>query len=511
MPGRLSLQQRLAIAQQPVVEPTMVPCPLMGWNTRDALDAMDPQDAVLLDNWFPDAGGVNTRNGFVSYATGASSSAVQTLAEFNAGTTRKFLAAAGGNIYDVSSPGAAGSALATGFASSAWQTVQFLSRLFWCNGSDAAQVYDGSTFANANFTGVALNTLIGVYQYQQRLFFWQVNSTGFWFADLNSISGPLSFYDLSAFAPNGGNLIAVTSFSLDGGNGVQDLIAFIMSSGDCLMYFGNDPSDATAWQEVGRYRISPPVSPRAVCQYGAEAFLTTFDDHVPLQQQLVALKLGQLPPRSKISNAVQAAVIANASSFGWQALYYPRGRRLIFNIPNPDGTFNQHVCNTGQQNTPWTRFVNMNAFCWGLFKDVLYFGAQGGNIYQADTGSLDGSGAIQANGQQAWNTFNDPLRKQVTVARPLLQTTGAAGITFGIGYDYGNIDITDAISVSSSGSPWDTSPWDTSPWSPESVVSQNWRVAGGTGVAVGIGLNVAATQPVQWLRTDLRFQQGQAL
>src|SRR5262249_26444511 len=151
-------------------------------------------------------------------------------------------------------------------------------------------------------------TFVGVLQYQQRLFFWKNNSTGFYYAPLNSLSGAVAFYDLAAFAPKGGNLIAATTYSHDGGNGVQDFIVFVMSSGDCLIYFGNDPADATAWSLVGRYRISPPVSPRAVCRYGAEAFLTTFDDHVPLQQQLVALKLGQLPPRSKVSNAVQAAV-----------------------------------------------------------------------------------------------------------------------------------------------------------------------------------------------------------
>jgi hypothetical protein len=56
----------------------------------------------------------------------------------------------------------------------------------------------------------------------------------------------------------------VTTFSHDGGNGVTDFIAFIMSSGDCLIYLGNDPGNANAWSLVGIYRLSPPVGPRAV-------------------------------------------------------------------------------------------------------------------------------------------------------------------------------------------------------------------------------------------------------
>lgn len=507
----LSRQERLQLAAQSNVQPTSVPAPFKGWNTRDALDAMGPEDAVLLDNWYPDAGGVTVRNGYQSFATGAGTGPVKTLAEYNYGTTRKLLAAASGKIYDISAGGVAGAALKSGFTSDGWQTESFLGKTFFANGADTLQVFDGAALADSTFTGVTLSTLIGVVQYQQRLFFWPANSTLFWFAPLNAITGALSSYDLAAFAPRGGNIVAAKSFSHDGGNGVQDFIAFIMSSGDCLLYFGNDPSDAAKWSLVGRYRLSPPVGPRAICNYGAEAFLTTNDDHVPLQQELVALKLGQLAPRSKVSNAVQAAVSANASAFGWQALYYPRGRRLIFNVPNPDGTFDQHVCNTGGNDQPWCRFRNMNAFCWGLYKDALYFGAAGGIVYAADTGNLDVLGAITASGQQAWNTFENAVRKRVSAARPIIQSVGSVGLSFSLGFDYGDLNISNAVAISAQGSPWDTSPWDTSPWSAESAVTTAWRISGGTGVAVGIGLNVAAVNSVKWLRTDLRGELGSAL
>jgi hypothetical protein len=530
----LSRQQRLQLASQTIVQPTQLPAPIKGWNTRDALDAMDPLDAVLLDNWFPNTGGVDVRNGYVQYAQTVSvvsfsdgfssgfetstvsfTGPVQTLVEFNAGSTRKFLAAGSGNIFDISAGGNSGAPLKTGFASDQWQTVQFLSRLFFVNGVDTPQVFDGTSLTDMVFTGATLSRLIGVVQYQQRLFFWQISSTGFYFAPLNSISGALSFYDLAAFAPRGGNIVAATTFSHDGGNGVQDFIIFIMSSGDACIFFGNDPSDATAWQLVGRYRISPPVSPRAVCNYGAEAFITTFDDHLPLQQQLVALKLGQLPPRSKISPSVQAAVKANKSAFGWQALYYPAGRRLMFNIPNPDGTFSQHVQNTGVASPdgtyPWCRFQDMNAFCWGLFNDKLYFGAAGGIIYQADTGSLDVLGPVVATGQQAWNDFNNPLRKRLAAARPLVQALGSTSLQFAVGFDYRDLNVTNDVVISAIGSPWDTSPWDTSPWSAESQITTQWRISGGDGVAIGVGLNVGALDPVTWLRTDLRFEQGKYL
>jgi hypothetical protein len=507
MSGRLTRKQRLQIANAPEVVSQSIPAPIGGWNTRDALDAMDPTDAVVMNNWYSDAGGVVLRNGSVQFASGMGSGYVQTLAEFKGASVDRFIAAANGHVYNISSGSPV--SLGSGFGSNIWQTTNFLNRLIMVNGTDHGQIYDGTNLANDSFTGVTTSTLVGVFQYQQRLFFWQNGSTGFWYAQLNSISGALAFYDLGAFSPRGGTLLAMTTISHDGGNGVTNLAVFIMSSGDCLLFLGNDPSLATTWNLVGIYNISPPVSPRAVCGYGADSFLTTFDDHIPLQQQLVALKLGQLPPRSKISNAVQEAVIANQAGFGWQALFYAQGRRLIFNIPNVDGSFSQHVTNTS--NGSWQLFTGMNGCCWGIYKNNLYFGANGGKVYQADIGNSDSGMVINGDLQQAWNTFDNPERKHVKAVRPILQSVGSIVYTFGIGFDYGNIAVGLAPNSPVSGSPWDTSPWDTSPWSVEAQIDTRWRIGAGTGEAISFRLRISAQSYVQYLRTDFKFEVGNAL
>jgi hypothetical protein len=331
------------------------------------------------------------------------------------------------------------------------------------------------------------------------------------YAELNSISGTLSFYDLGPFCPRGGNLVAMTTSSYDGGNGVLDYAVFIMSSGDALLFSGNDPALSTNWSLVGEYRISPPVHPRAVADYGGDSFVTTYDDHVTLQQMFTALRLGEMAPRSKISKAVQDAVQANKNAFGWQALYYPRGRSLLFNIPNPDGTFDQHICNTGLPTQPWCRYTNQNAYCWGLFNDYLYFGAANGAVYQADTGGLDNLGAVQATAQQAWNKLGQATRKRVAAVRPVVQSLGAATYDFKVGFDYADLNISVPAVTAPSGSPWDISPWDTSPWSADYTVTTSWRVGGGTGTAVGFALSVSSTQTITWLRSDIRLEGGNAL
>lgn len=510
----LTRQQRLQAGAQPFTAPITIPSPIKGWNTRDSLDDMDPLDAVQLDNWFPDAGGVNVRAGSVPFATGLGGGPVETVAEFDGGGSssimaNQLLACCGGSIFNVS--GGLPNQIATGFQNDRWQNAGFLGHQFFVNGQDPAQIYDGTTFAAAAFTGVATTTLIGVWLYQQRLFFWQPNSSGFWYAQLNSISGALAFYDLGAFCPRGGFLVAMTTSSYDGGNGVLDYAVFMMSSGDALLFSGNDPALSTNWSLLGEYRISPPVSARAVTDYGGDSFITTYDDHVTLQQMFTALRLGEMAPRSKVSKAVQDAVRANPNGFGWQALYYPRGRSLIFNIPNPDGSFDQHVCNTGLPGQPWCRYVNMQAVCFALFNNLLFFGSSGGTVWQADVGNLDGTQPVEAISQQAWNKLGSSQRKRVAAARPVVQSTGAISYEFAVGFDYSALDIPIPIMTPAFGSPWNTSPWNTSPWSAEVTIDPRWRVGGGSGTAVGFGLTVGSAQAVQWLRTDLRLESGESL
>ena len=512
----LGMKQRIAQGAQAITAPTSIPAPVGGWNTRDELDAMDALDAVTMDNFFPDSQGVKVRGGDAVWATGLGASPVETLAQYQNGATHKFLAACGGSVFDASASGAVGAAIHTGYTNNRWQTTNFLGKMFLVNGADNAQIYDGSTLADASFSGVTLSNLVGVVQYQQRLFFWENNGTGVWYAQLNSISGALAFFDLSVFVPSGGVMVGATTITHDGGNGVLDFIAFIFSSGHVILYLGNDPALVSGFQQIGLYRLSPPVSPRAIATYGGESYITTYDDYLGLQSQLAALRVGQLPPRSKISGAVQAAIIANKDAFGWQAIYYPKGRRLIYNVPNVDGTFDQHVCNTALPNTPWCRYQGLNASCWGLFGDNIFFGGANGIVYQAEVGGTQDDGSpISATVQQAWNKINIPSGKRISAVQPIVQSTEGS-FTFSIGYDYQpfsiatpqdlvGMEITDDAGVAitdDDGVPITTG---------ASGIQPRWHAAGGIGTAFSFGMNLLSAGQTSWLRTDFRFEQTQGL
>jgi hypothetical protein len=473
---------------------------MTGWNTRDDLDGMEATDAVIMDNWYADAGGLMTRKGSLPFATGMTGPC-ETIGEYYSGATRKLIACSGGKIYDISS--GSPTVLGTGYANNIWITTNFSGRMFLANGQDVVQRIDLGTIAPAGFTGPTTSP-IGILTFRGRLYLWEANSPKFWYAPPGFITGALAAFDVSTIAQHGGNILTLTNFSHDGGDGSQNTFAIVMTTGEVLLYQGNDPGTSSTWSLVGKYKLGAPINARSVAPHGGDVYLTTTDDHVPLQQQLSSLQNGIMPPRSKITGAVNAAIQACPAGYGFQAMYYGTGRRVIFNAPSTEnpGTYEQHVLNTS--NGAWQRFVGMNALCWTEFNGKLYFGKSTGEVWQADVGPNDDGNAIMCNAQQAWSNLGMAAGKRVAGVRPIVQSTAGQTYTFRVGYDYGELKVAISPFASfSSASFWDVSTWDVALWTPEAQINPSVHAAAGSGTSVSFALDVAALTRMIWMRTDL--------
>ena len=482
-----------------------VPAPVGGWNTRDALDAMPPTDAVILDNWWPTTGKVVIRSGYKQHSTGMGTGNVDTLAEYHSGATQKLIACANGNIYDATSSTAA--SLGSGFTVNNWQTANFNGRLFLVNGTDAPQDYDGSTLSATAWTGPTITNLIGVNVFKNRLFFWEKNSQDFWYATVNTITGALVKFPLSMVGQFGGNLIAMGTWTLDGGDGVDDYAVFVMSSGEVIVYQGTDPGDAMAWALVGVYRIGEPLSVRGVIKVGGDLLVMTTDDYVSLS---TVLKTGQVGDASKLSGAVRQAS-AQAGVYGWQAILYRKGNMLLFNVPTAQGNYDQHVINTITGAA--SRFKDIPARCWGIFDGDLYFGGQDGKVYQADTGNDDNGVNIAADGGQAWVDFGAPSKKRICAIRPTLEAESSVDFSMGVGVDFNPANQLGSYRVESSSgtSLWDVAPWDVSLWYSGLVAYSKWHASKGLGYTVSPRIKVLSKKPLSWIRTDFRLEGGKNL
>ena len=479
---------RNSVMLAPTGQITSQPAPTRGWNARDPLPAMKPADAVVLDNYFPDTADVTLRGGCVSHVTGLPSPA-ETLSVYGAASAEEMWAWAAGGIYNVSSGGAAGAAAVTGLTNSRWEAVNYSTSgnhfIEAVNGVDELLIYDGTTWQSVNgsstpyaITGVDTTDLAFLFVFKKRLFFLENASLKFWFLAVDSVAGTATGFDLGPVFKSGGHLVAGGSWTRDGGDGMDDLAAFITSMGEVAIYSGTDPADATNWSLIGRYDIPPPIGRRCLIKTGADLAVITIDGVIPLGRilSLDRAETNKVALSDRIRKAFSSAASLYRNSFGWEAISYPGGSQVLFNVPVQEGV-EQHQYVLNATTGAWCRYLGWNARTWAVFKEKLYFADNGGNIIRADEGNDDNGepivGSIQAayayhggKGRQA----SYQMVKPIIVSGPSLKYGLGIAVDFDTDVQIGVIDTSgdDAAPV------WDEATWDVSAWSTVTTL-KDWR------------------------------------
>ncbi len=498
---------------KPAVSGESIPSPVAGWNARDPFFNMDPRFATILENYVPQTNFVELRRGSTSHATGVGAGAVETLFSFRSGALSRMLAAGGGGIYNATSSGAVGAPLASGFSSNRWQTTNFNGRGILVNGTDAPQSYDGTNVTAAGFTGTGLtpSDLFAVHPFKERLLFLENNSASFWFGAVDAVTGALSEFPLGSVHPGGGRALAIDTLTIDGGDGIDDLLAIFMESGDVLIYAGTDPSNANAFALIGIFNIGRPIGERPLVKFGPDLVAITSDGYLPLRQ---FLRLGRsqtnLALSDTISGAVSEAVRSFGANFGWQAVLYPRSNWLLFNVPLVENAQSeQHVMNT--LTNAWCKFTGMNAGCWAVHEDLLYFGGMGGEVFLADNSAADDGSSIIGDAQSAYVYFGGRAAlKRFTMFRPVLSSDASVNVSMGLGVDFADaVGVSAVQSVAVPGTLWNTELWDTFLWAGGQNIQKGWQTASEIGTAAAIRIKTETNnQSVRWFSTDVLFERG---
>lgn len=485
-----------------------LPAPVKGWNARDPWPEMDRAEAIQLDNMFPEFDGVRLRRGYDAHATGTGS--VLTLHSYRYGALNKLLAFSNGNIWDVTSTGAATSLDST-VSTGIWSVLNFGPYAIMVNGTDTPRKYDGTAVTTTTYTGTGLTPegFVGVSSFKNRLFFWEANSLAFWYGGTQNIAGNLEKFDLSYIAALGGKITALGTWSIDAGDGIDDVFVIILSSGQILIYQGTDPGDANAWALNGIFQIGEPISERGLVKFGGDLVIMTADGYTPLSR---ALPLGRtnnsVSISDKISGAVKEAVRINKNSTGWQAIQYPKGGYLLFNVPTGIGGFDQHIMNTSTG--AWCRFTNQPAQCWAVHSDNLYFGAANG-VYRADSGTADNGADIQFDARTAFSQMAAQGRqKRWTMVRPVMRISGQIPLSIRLSIDYGTVEPSAATtSGSAPGAIWDVAIWDVDFWGPPFTIRRNWETVSGIGYTASAWIRgKTSTQEIALFSFDYILEPG---
>ena len=500
-----------------------IPAPTGGWNARDNIANMDPKDAVSLENWYPGTTACELRFGYSNHATGMTGEKVETLMVWNGpSTSTMFAVTNAGKLYDVTLAGAVGAASISALTNGRWQYVNVSTTagnyLIAVNSADKAIIYNGSFHRDGdgapyNITGVDSATCVQINLHKNRVWLIEERSLSAWYLPTSAIGGTATEFALDGVARLGGYLVAMATWTIDAGYGVDDLAAFITSEGEILVYQGTDPASAATWQLVGDWETGSPIGTRCYTKFAGDVLVITRDGVTPLSGLLQSSRTNpRVALTDKIQDAMAQAVASYGSNFGWELIAFPAQNQLYLNVPvNTASAQEQYVMNTITK--AWCKFTGLGVNCWAIFNDELYGGAETIVGKGWDT-NADAGADISGTAIQAFNYFGVPSsQKHFTMVRPYFFTNGPVDVWGGVNLDFDTADATATLqAITPNAARWDSAVWDADLWAAALTAVRVWQGARGLGYCAAPRIKATVNgERIQWAATDVVFRQGAIL
>lgn len=507
--------------KQEEAESFSVAAPVKGWNTRDPEANMGPLYATILDNWMPQAGKITLRPGVQDYATGATSN-IKSLMTWNGQSSSKLFAFQDSGIYDVTATGTVWPALSLTRTEGYNCGINFTTTgghyLVTVNGVDDLAYYNGTAWATAaSFvitSGGTLNSkdIWNINSFKRSIYFIKKNSMSFFFLPIDSIAGDVGEFPLGALFNKGGYLVAMGTWTIDGGNGPEDYSVFISSKGEAAVYAGTDPSDASTWALKGIYDMDPPLGRKCFSKFGGDLLLLT---QRGLFSMTATLKNGKMDPRAAFTDVIGEAFreISNATGEqeGWEVHEYAEQNVLFVNLPLGDyATSCQFVMNT--KTNAWSRFRGWSGYSFSVMGSSIYMAMTEKVAKAFVEGANDFEASITCEAQQAFNYASPRSRmKDWLMLRVNLRIAGICAVNLALETDFSdNASFGSAVFNTTASSRWDSARWDEARWSAGAVLHNDWvTVPADASYCAAICLRtIARNATVTWTATDMLYNLG---
>lgn len=494
--------------------------PVKGWNARDPIAAMKPGDAIILDDMFPTPADVMLRKGIASHVTGVGAQ-VESLMPYNKPSgTQTLFCAADGSIYDATSAGAVGAAVQSGLTNSRWQHINYTnssgdSYLCCFNGADSPRYWNGTawiTITGAStpaITGLTTSDIIGAAVHMRRMWLVQKNTLKAWYLPVDAVGGAATALDLSGIAKRGGYLMAIESWTIDAGAGMDDHWVAITSEGEVIVYAGTDPSSANTWAIKGVWYIGAPIGRRCMMKFAGDLLLILKNGVLPLSKALLSASVDRsIALTNKIEQAMNDAAISYSGYFGWQLTNYPAANMLLLNVPVSEGSGqHQYVMNT--ITGAWCRFTGFEANCFEVFNNELYCGGDG-VVSKAWSTFADNGVNITGIAETAFDYFDKQTKKSFKMVRPILSTNGTPAVSVGIDIDYEDADrVTTSTYSGITAGLWGIALWGIGLWGSGLQTLRNWIGVSEVGLCAATHIHInAGGLEVRWQATDYLYESG---
>lgn len=496
--------------------------PVGGLNFIVPITQQKPEDAVQLVNMICRPYGVELREGYQQWVTANGQGIAYTLMAYLGAdqTTNKLFAAYGDNsVYDVTERDNEGLEITiTG------QTVPgecshvnfvtdggtYLLAVFQGAGY---YVYNGTTWAAVEVGPEAgkisfpagdtttIDELAFVTLWKNRVWFIKHNSSKAFYLPVGQYTGVLEVFDFGALFMHGGRLEMLASWTMDGGAGIDDKLIVISQTGDLLIYEGTDPSEANAFNMVGRWFVGrAPAGRRFVSEYGGDIIIVSHNGIVFLSN---LLQLGGKFHNHVLASGKVSSMIANEVSKlegkkYWEIVYLPKKQIALINSPNLSETsYTQYIYEVNTHG--WSTFQSIPMVSAVNFMGELYFSHSNGTICKgligdSDNADLDDNAGAEIVGtvQTSWNSFNSPQTiKKFMLVQPYFIAEAPPSIKVQLNVDWSTQRVAGAPGFQPPiAARWDQAIWDQAKWAGGKKSFNTWSGVDGIGRFASLQMSI---------------------
>ena len=502
-----------------------LPSPIRGIDGRVPVSANNPSVCLYSYNLVPSEYGVQVRNGYREWQVeldNTDGEGVGTIIPFTSSTgDNKLFATTNTGIFEVTVAGAvpvqvlafgstsigSGKGVYTHYLSSADKDY-----IFYADRVNGLFRYDFDLDLweiAPNITGVPVSTIDFVVSHKLRLWFCVKDSANAFYLPIDSIEGAAASFNFGSTFKHGGDLIGLYSWTVDGGDGVDDYLIGISRSGDVIPFRGSDPTQPD-WNTVGTYFVGAMAAGnRSASQYGGDVtILSSFG-----VTQLSDLLRG-VDPRltvedtigSKIAAIIRTDMIQYRESEGWDIKYLAAEGSIIITSPQKiTGVWLQYVYNIPVRGWGFWRDTPIESI--DTWQGVTYFGTRDGRVCAMDVSKdevlLDPPPENEFNGVPinfslltSYGNFDSPSKFKVgQLVRPDFLVKGAVTFNAKFMYDYDISEQTFGGDAAASGdSLWDVGTWDNAVWADNQLTNFN-RVGGASGMGRYVAIAITGSAP----------------
>lgn len=386
------------------------------------------------------------------------------------------------------------------------------------DGTGGAATANGASASGSaiTITGIDTRTVNQLWLFKNRIWMVEEESLSAWYLPADVVGGAATEFPLKSVFNRGGTLLFGAQWSVDAGDGLDDIIVFVTDQGEMAVYQGTDPGSDFVLS--GIYYVGRPLNKHAHFKVGGDLLLVTEDGIVPCS---TVISLGreaflQQSLTYPIEDAWQDVIATRTTSYPITATLWPSRAMLLVGTPKKEGGLNVAFAANARTGA-WCRFTGWDVRCSVVADDQLYFGTAGGTVFKAETGGTDGDAQYTAIWLPKFQE-NDVAQKSLRIARFRGRATASYTIQMAGFADYAYDTINATVgSTTESGPLWGTAVWGTDVWGGDGIrqAISEWVVAPAFGVAVApalaIGVNRDGDPDLEFIALDAVIETGKVL